>query len=101
MPFPDEHSWISSPTTPGLYYIIGIMRNSLWDEMSWWALPVPITPPKVIAAEDMPQLRPTTRSNGANKRPTISEPPTSRHGVGELPDKPPRIRLTFGASGPL
>lgn len=55
----------------------------------------------VIAAEDLPQVRPTTRSNGANKRPTSIEPPTSRHGVGELPDKPPRIRLTFEASGPL
>ena len=56
---------------------------------------------EVIAAEDLPQVRPTTRSNGANKRPTSIEPPTSRHGVGELPDNPPRIRLTFEASGPL
>ena len=57
--------------------------------------------PCLIAAEDLPQVRPTTRSNGANKRPTSIEPPTSRHGVGELPDNPPRIRLTFEASGPL
>ena len=57
--------------------------------------------PSMIAAEDLPQVRPTTRSNGANKRPTSIEHPTSRHGVGELPDKPPRIRLTFEASGPL